>query len=27
LPWEETEMVMAGHLRNFILEYIIKGLN
>jgi light-regulated signal transduction histidine kinase (bacteriophytochrome) len=27
LPWEETEMIMAGHLRNFILEYIIKGLN
>lgn len=27
LPWQETEMTMAVHLRNFINEYIIKGLN
>lgn len=27
LPWQETEMTIAGHLRNFILEYIVKGLN
>lgn len=27
LPWQEAEMTMAMHLRNFILEYIIKELN
>jgi two-component system, chemotaxis family, sensor kinase Cph1 len=27
LPWKDTEMTMAGHLRNFILEYIVRGLN
>jgi chemotaxis family two-component system sensor kinase Cph1 len=27
LPWQESEMTMAAHLRNFILEYILKGLN
>jgi light-regulated signal transduction histidine kinase (bacteriophytochrome) len=26
LAWKQTEMQMASHLRNFILEYIIKGL-
>lgn len=26
LPWKQTEMQMASHLRNFILEYIVKGL-
>lgn len=26
LPWKHTEMAMASHLRNFILEYIVKGL-
>lgn len=27
LPWHDTEMQMAEHLRNFILEYIVRGLN
>jgi chemotaxis family two-component system sensor kinase Cph1 len=27
LQWKETEMSMAVHLRNFIIEYILKGLN
>lgn len=26
LAWKQTEMQMASHLRNFILEYIVKGL-
>jgi len=27
LPWKQSEMLMASHLRNFILEYIVKGLD
>lgn len=27
LPWKQTEMQMAGLLRNFVLEFIAKGLN
>jgi light-regulated signal transduction histidine kinase (bacteriophytochrome) len=26
LPWKENEMLMASHLRNFILEFIVKGM-
>ncbi|WPQ63138.1 GAF domain-containing protein [Chitinophaga sancti] len=27
LPWRETELTMAEHLRNFILEYIVKAMD
>jgi two-component system, chemotaxis family, sensor kinase Cph1 len=27
LPWNGPELLLAGHLRNFILDYILKGLD